>query len=297
VWEAASGKQLLTLKGHRVEVTSVAFSPDGRRIVTASRDGMIKVWEAATAEQVAAWQAEENTAEQRLALLRAAAESEAKAAAETRAREFAALAGPPESAPKHKSSTEMRPLIAGDPGAIRQWLVLAPFPFDGGAGLNVLKQQISNEARLRPREGERPASAPAGLACSAVRLGEDSYHLDFKELVNKAKPGADTDHQVAYAVAYIVSESPQTGLMLLVGSDDTARIYLNEKEIYRQLDPRSWQPDRDEVSGVNLKAGLNVLVFKVANETGPWGGSVRLLDAAGQPVKGIKVTLNPEGKE
>jgi hypothetical protein len=51
------------------------------------------------------------------------------------------------------------------------------------------------------------------------------------------------------------------------------------------------------VSGVNLKAGLNVLVFKVANGTGGWGGSVRLLAAAGQPVKGIKVTLNPEGKD
>jgi hypothetical protein len=56
------------------------------------------------------------------------------------------------------------------------------------------------------------------------------------KLVNKAKPWADTDNQVAYAVAYIVSESPQSGPMLLVGSDDKARIYLNEKEIYRQLD-------------------------------------------------------------
>ena len=40
-------------------------------------------------------------------------------------------------------------------------------------------------------------------------------------------------------------------------------------------------------------AGLNVLVFKVVNEASDWKGSIRLTDAAGQPVKGIKVTLTP----
>ena len=34
VWEAASGRELLTLKGHTAWVRSVAFSPDGQRIVT-----------------------------------------------------------------------------------------------------------------------------------------------------------------------------------------------------------------------------------------------------------------------
>ncbi len=96
---------------------------------------------------------------------------------------------------------------------------------------------------------------------------------------------------------YIISERPQTGLMLLVGSDDTARIYLNEKEVYRRLIIRGWKQDQDEVSGVELKASVNALVFKVANAANEWAGSVRLLDAAGQPVKGIKVTLDPEAKE
>jgi hypothetical protein len=42
-----------------------------------------------------------------------------------------------------------------------------------------------------------------------------------------------------------------------------------------------------------LKAGVNVLVFKVVNETVNWQGSVRFTDAAGQPVKGIRVTFTP----
>ena len=37
VWDAASGQEILTLKGHTGGVTSVAFSPDGKRLASASR--------------------------------------------------------------------------------------------------------------------------------------------------------------------------------------------------------------------------------------------------------------------
>ena len=51
VWEAASGRELLTLKGHSGAVKSVAFSPDGQQIVTGSQDGTAKVWEAAKGKE------------------------------------------------------------------------------------------------------------------------------------------------------------------------------------------------------------------------------------------------------
>ena len=38
VWDAFSGRELLTLRGHTVLVNSVAFSPDGKRLATASGD-------------------------------------------------------------------------------------------------------------------------------------------------------------------------------------------------------------------------------------------------------------------
>jgi WD40 repeat protein len=35
---------VLTLEGHRDGIFSIAFSPDGRRLATASQDRLIKVW-------------------------------------------------------------------------------------------------------------------------------------------------------------------------------------------------------------------------------------------------------------
>src|SRR5207249_2338668 len=52
VWEAASGREIVSLKGHTSLIASVAFSPDGRRIVTGSVDHTAKVWDAATGREL-----------------------------------------------------------------------------------------------------------------------------------------------------------------------------------------------------------------------------------------------------
>ena len=43
-------KCLKTLKGHKYSVNSVAYSPDGTKIISGSRDKTIKIWDANTGE-------------------------------------------------------------------------------------------------------------------------------------------------------------------------------------------------------------------------------------------------------
>jgi WD40 repeat protein/tRNA A-37 threonylcarbamoyl transferase component Bud32 len=48
VWDARTGEELLTLKGHAGDVYLASFSPDGSRIVTRSKDKTAKLWDART---------------------------------------------------------------------------------------------------------------------------------------------------------------------------------------------------------------------------------------------------------
>ena len=45
VWDAGTGLELLTLKGHSNGIYGVAFSPDGNRIVSGSADNTAKIWD------------------------------------------------------------------------------------------------------------------------------------------------------------------------------------------------------------------------------------------------------------
>jgi len=44
--------QVCTLKGHPHYVYTVAFSPDGKRVVSGSCDRLVKIWDAATGSEV-----------------------------------------------------------------------------------------------------------------------------------------------------------------------------------------------------------------------------------------------------
>lgn len=44
-WDAATGKEILQLQGHRGAVVSLALSPDGSRLASGSTDGTILIWD------------------------------------------------------------------------------------------------------------------------------------------------------------------------------------------------------------------------------------------------------------
>ena len=53
IWDAQTGKPLGDpLEGHTNTIYSVAFSPDGKYIVSASVDNTIRIWDAQTGKQI-----------------------------------------------------------------------------------------------------------------------------------------------------------------------------------------------------------------------------------------------------
>jgi WD40 repeat protein len=52
VWEAATGKELLKLEGHRDPVSFAAFSRDGKRILSGSVDRTLRIWDAASGKEL-----------------------------------------------------------------------------------------------------------------------------------------------------------------------------------------------------------------------------------------------------
>jgi small GTP-binding protein len=53
LWEAASGRELAVLEGHKRSVRSVGWSPDGARLLSGGEDGTVRLWEAASGRELA----------------------------------------------------------------------------------------------------------------------------------------------------------------------------------------------------------------------------------------------------
>jgi WD40 repeat protein len=179
--------------------------------------------------------------------------------------------------------------VAKQVGTVRDWLIVAPLPLqEGQGGAEALDQeQLAGEAKLCPKAGDKVRVGGTELVWQEHHVPND-FVIDFNALLGKTQT-----HSAAYAVCYLVAGEARAGLKLLIGSDDQAKIYLNGQEIYRCGSARALHEDTDTVDDITLQQGVNVLVFKVLNESSEWKGCLRFVDRTGQPAQGIEVRLGP----
>jgi hypothetical protein len=172
-------------------------------------------------------------------------------------------------------------------GYIRHWVMLAPVALRDGetCAEALLKEQIKDEAVLRPKAGEKVKVAGKELVWQNI-IASTNY-FDFNEVLKSIN-----DHAAGYMVTYIECEKEMPDVIVAVASNDQGRIYFNGVDIYAFTDARPLMLDADK-GRVTLKKGVNVMVFKVTNEQNSWQGAMRFLDRAGAPVKDLKIKLSP----
>ena len=165
--------------------------------------------------------------------------------------------------------------------------MLAPIALaEGDTGAEaIFREQIRNEAALRPKAGDQIKVGGKELTWQNVTAATN--YFDFTAIVTTLN-----DRMAGYAVTYIECETEKPGVIMAVASNDEGRIYFNGVDIYVFAEPRTLMLDADK-GRVTLKKGLNVVVFKIINEQGNWQGAMRLLDKSGAPLKDVKIKLSP----
>ena len=287
IWEIATGRAVAgPLYGHLAGIDRLSFSPDSRLLVTHCADRTAKVWSVETGQEVLSgirlnellhvnpfWQLfpDSNTMVE---------------AAETNA--FRLVHLPTLAEIDAKNSERQNTGLAQQPreGLLQEWLVLGPLPLPRlQSGLIAMDdQQLANEHQLRPRAGEAVRVGPKPLVWRRLRAPSGMLELD----------GPRNEYCAAYAVCYLRSERARSGLVMHVGSDDQAKVYLNGQLLLRCGAARTFAFDQNTIKDVSLQAGLNVLVLKLVNETGDWRGSIGITDEQGRPVDGVRVSVSPD---
>jgi hypothetical protein len=175
-------------------------------------------------------------------------------------------------------------------GFIRYWVILAPLPSEKerASGPEVAALRLPNEAAMKPKPGETVSYK--GKDYVWTKYNSPEYFVDLRKLYQ----GQNTDNVFAYAVAYVTCEEEMRDLKVLSGTNDAGRLYINGKVIFSHEKPRSLEPDATIVNGVTLNKGQNVLILKVANETGNWGGCLRFMDKNGTPIRHLLLSSMPK---
>jgi hypothetical protein len=157
-------------------------------------------------------------------------------------------------------------------GIVGRWWVVGPFELGE-----------KNEGWEIPHIGEPQISLIARYMAGKTRrewkrvVAQDAHgKIDLRAAI------ANRDNCIGYAYAEVVVEKP-TDAVLLLGVDDSEKIWVNGAKVFEQFTARGLEVDQDKVP-VRLKAGANSILLKIYQNTQGWEFCLRITTPDGRPL-------------
>jgi hypothetical protein len=169
---------------------------------------------------------------------------------------------------------------------VQLWQLIGPFSNQGSKGLETVYPPETEVDFTHTYPGE---SGTAKWQTTSWQI--PAPESDPSVFINLEKRFTPKDHVVAYAVSYIISDREQP-VVLSIGSDDGCKVWLNDALVLSHPEPRPPEPGQDHIP-VTLKAGVNRVMMKVANEGGQWGLYLQVQGPNGAPLEGLRSSLTP----
>lgn len=177
-----------------------------------------------------------------------------------------------------------------EPGFIDHWLVVGPFPNPGerpdNEGFNVdylknyggeMGHEPTNGMEIKDADGnafkwQQYAGTTTDISLFAIEgLGLEPQQEDI----------------LCYAACWLDSDADKE-VELRIGSDDGYKLWVNHQLVSEQNVYRAMEMDQ-ETYKVKLNKGKNLILFKITQDWGEYEFMLRVVDADGEEVPGIKV--------
>ena len=166
-------------------------------------------------------------------------------------------------------------------GYIDDWWIVGPFDNERGGGFDIeygpekgIDLAAEYDGKVRTVTWRRLPTLPT------------TGRVDLNSLFNPR------DQSLAYALTFIISDREQDAA-LRMGSDEAMKVFLDGRLLHAFSGRRPLHFDQDHM-GLRLRQGVNALLVKVCDQTGPWAFAARLTTPSGAALSGIRVTADPQ---
>ncbi len=173
--------------------------------------------------------------------------------------------------------------------SINAWWIVGPFDNPSPGDLGSAKPpeaRLELDADYEGRDGRRIRwrEVRRGPEAGSSPLGEN--YVDLAALF-----GGKVRDAVAYAMTNLVAPE-EMDVVLALGSDDGAAVWLNGREVHRSAAARVYASREDRIP-VRLKKGPNELLVKIGQTIGGWAFCAHVETSDGRPVPQVVARLKP----